>query len=126
MIILLVSIAAATLLFGKKMHGVDDNMDKMERALTGAKPFIAAGTNLQLRNIKGKNELHFWARYQFTPHYMSYKTTEYDTVLTICPILAMMPIMAVDSILKATGNRDKKLLWQNKDEEYYYFLTCTH
>lgn len=118
-ILIVVAIVAAIVLYNDKIKTQHDDIDKMKTALAGAKNIIKPGSGITLQNIPVKNEIHFWARYALSPNYLSVHTHQFDTVLTI------VNVNTCDSIQNTLLTNSRKMLWQQKDEQYCYFLTCS-
>ncbi len=118
-ILIVLSVTTATVMYSNKIHHDDDDIDKIQRALAGIYNVIPVNADLNFRNIGVDPAVYQQIRYILAPAYLSVHAHNYDTVLSVCSIYA------VDSALQATA-AGQKLLWQSRDDRYYYFLTSSH
>lgn len=123
-LLLLLSVIAATLLHSYKIsHKVNENeidaqIAQLDKSLTGIEKNIAPNTNIYYRHINAKGEFYAWACYLLAPT-VCFKSGLCDTVLTINTLPDNDSIN--HSILY-----NRKILWQNKDNNYHYILTCSN
>ena len=108
------------MLFRDKIGREPDDLLKVEMALAGAQKIIPPGADITLQNLSDRGELHFWVRYILAPDYVAYRTHQFDT------ILAIASLSKCDSVANQIAAEKRRVLWQNKDAQYCYYLTCSH
>ena len=116
-ILLIIAAVVSAAVFSNKINRQSDGLDKLEVSLSGARKHIAPGSHITLRCDPPKNELFFWVRYTLAPNYVALRAHTYDTVLTIGDNSTL------GHILHDIDSSKRKLLWQNNDGLYCYFLT---
>ena len=116
-IILLFAIGIVAFLFYIRINKEQDETDKLSKSLSGLEKMIPINGNITIKLVNTKVELWCWARYLFAPRYIASKTNNYDSVLTIGTLNLKDSLMNV-------YNTNRKIIWQNSDDQYCYFLSC--
>ncbi len=116
-ILLLIAFIVVSFLFYNRINKEQDETDKLNKGLSGLETIIPINGNITIKLINTKVELWCWARYLLGPRYIASKTNNYDSVLTIGTINLK------DSLYNAYS-KDLKIIWQNSDDQYCYFLSC--
>ena len=120
--ILLIAIVMAGVLHAKKnnISGEEENIDKMRTGLSEIAKLVPEDRPVALNVLSPNVEIYLWCRYVLAPRYCPPVTQSHsDTVLTVSPQFTS------DSALQ-NAIAGRKILWQNKDELYSYYLTCTN
>jgi hypothetical protein len=121
--LIITTITIATILHAVKINGETDDMDKMSLALKGIEKVLPATANISIQSLGGPDNRWFYCRYLLVPrHCVLYRpvldsSRKFDTLLTITSFDAS------DSIVHTITDY-RKIIWENKDKQYKYYLTC--
>lgn len=118
-VILLASIIIASLLFQSKAADTVDDVDVFHKGLAGIEKHLAAGANVYLQATDRREMLVFPVSYNLVPAQAANNDRGLDTILTIAKTTDS------DSIINAML-KGRKIIWNNRDSQYYYFLSSGH
>ena len=116
---LLLAIVIATLLHKSKSDLQTDDIDKIGILLKGIETTIPESTHISYHAEGVGTDVYLWCRYLLAPRYISLVTGEkLDTVLTICN-------KEVNDSITERIIRNRKIVSENKDNRFFYILTCS-
>ncbi|MBC7554633.1 MAG: hypothetical protein H7257_11710 [Taibaiella sp.] len=118
--ILICSLFAVTIAagqFGLRIHAESDDIDKIEAALYGLRQVLPPGARIGYNAPYTSNETGYQVKYVLTPAYVCRAANNYDTVIHIYPLAMADSLTAALSIAH-------KIIWQNKDNQNAFLLTC--
>jgi len=104
-----------SILAHRKFVQSPDEMDHFENAISGIRQVIPKESPLSLQLINVKLEYMVYTKYLLTPRHIYYPKPGTDTTLIICNKKDN------DSMMNHVAN-NKKILWQNKDDNMTYTL----
>ncbi|GAA4461231.1 hypothetical protein GCM10023093_05540 [Nemorincola caseinilytica] len=114
-----VAVALATAMYVERSRQTTmTDMQKQVIALQGMTKVLPPGAQMSFSCPDNNAELYAICRYTLAPMYLSFVQGEhFDTALTL------LRVNAADSTVQVvtTGRR---VLWQNTDDTYRYYLTC--
>ncbi len=115
--ILVATIAWAALLRAEKNVDTKNAIDDMAWALKGIDTALPMDRRISTKLYGADNTPFFLARYLLAPRFVSYPDNEkYDTVLSFCG-----PSVTNSELYSIMGY--SQVLWNNKDDRYFYILT---
>jgi hypothetical protein len=124
-LLLLLSVLAATLLHNYKInHQVQANyveieIELLQKGIAGIEKTIPPNTNIYYRQINAKVEIYVWTCYLLAPPIACFSANPCDTVLTV-------NTLPENDSINHSIIYNRKILWQNKDNNYHYILTCSN
>lgn len=110
LLFIFISVIISTLLFRNKHNKEQDGIDKLTATLSGIKPYLSPGAHIYIEKDAASTETFFWTRYVLAPVHLSTNNT-LDTVFTIAKL--------GDQLMTDSS---KKIIWENRDENYRYTL----
>ena len=116
-LVILLFIVGTSLLFARKANRIDNDIDKMARALTQTRPFIAKGADISFKDGVGDISLFSKARFILAPLYTLHNNNHFDTVL------AVYPSMSPDSMVRTLSGSGRNIIWQYSDRFTFYCLS---
>lgn len=120
LIMLLVAVICSTAFYAKfRTEAPDTDIDKNAKGLTGIYRVLPKGTRVTFICPDNNATLYGMCRYLLAPRYLSFRDgNKYDTALVITHLTT-----SEDEQNRIIANR--RVLWQNTDSNYHYYLTCT-
>lgn len=117
--ILLVAIGIACMMHKYKADQQFIDIDLINKGLSGIIQYLPPSSSFTYKAEGVSTDVYLHSRFLLAPRYLSINYKEhFDTVLSISPYNAPDTVVA-----GITGSR--KLIWQNKDDHFAYFLTCS-
>ncbi|MBZ0097620.1 MAG: hypothetical protein K8F30_00970 [Taibaiella sp.] len=108
LLILLGAVIAGTLSFHHKFRGKEDDIDRIEKALTGAKKILSEGSAI---GFSGTTDIGIRAQSRFVLAPEIVLAENMDTLLWIYP-------------LQDTSRLTGAIIWRHSDTKYKYYLTA--
>jgi hypothetical protein len=117
--LVIVAIGIAALLHRYKARHQSTEIDQIQQGLYPLMRYLPPSASFTYKPEGVSTDVYLYGRFILAPRYLSINYKEhFDTVLSVCPYN-----VADTTVTRIIGNR--KLLGQNRDDHYAYFLTCS-